>query len=262
MNPYEMNKMKILALEPQTSIDTKFIVEFNKPLICGQFLQLSVPGVGEAPISVSDFDGKKLEMTIRKVGRLTDALFDLQVGDSFYYRGPYGNGFDIEEFKGTDLIIITGGTGLAPVKQLAKHFINNPSDTSSFKMISGFKSPEDVLFADEFKEWKKSADITLTIDNEHENWSGDVGLVTQFVGELGLDKKRNKKIIVVGPPPMMKFMILELLKNGCKDEEICVSFERNMSCGLGKCGHCKIDETYVCLEGPVFSYTKARNLID
>ncbi len=262
MNPFEMYPMEITKVLKETDIDSTFITKFSKPLKSGQFLQLSVPGFGEAPISISDFDGEELHLTIRKVGRVTDAIFNLKPGDNLHYRGPYGNGFEIDRYKDSNLFVITGGTGLAPVKQLVKHFINNPKHSKSFTLLSGFKSPDDILFKDEFIEWQKKVDLTLTVDSGDDSWNGDVGLVTQYINSLNLNKTENKKIIVVGPPPMMKFTLIELIKNGCKPEDIWVSFERNMSCGIGKCGHCKIDETYVCLEGPVFPYTKALELID
>lgn len=261
MNPYLMEQVKILDIQKETEIDYTYTLAYDKALMPGQFLQLSVPGVGEAPISVSDFETGKLYMTIRKVGRLTDAIFDLSVGDALYVRGPYGNGFDYTDFSGSDLKIIAGGTGLAPIKKVIKHFKGN-SDVNSLEVLVGFKSPEDILFEDEVKEWSDSGVATVTVDHGNDEWTGKTGLVTQYLKDFDLSNMDNCKIIVVGPPIMMKFVTLELLKLGINAEQIWVSFERKMSCGIGKCGHCKIDETYVCLEGPVFKYTKAVTLLD
>jgi len=261
-NPYLMEKIKVLDIKPETDIDYTFTLEYSKPLIGGQFLQLSIPGVGEAPISISDFEENRLDMTIRKVGKLTDEIFNLKPGDYLYARGPYGNGFDISEYKDSKLIVIAGGTGLAPVKSIIKHFINNKNEVKSLEVLLGFKSPKDILFKETLEDWSNRTNLTLTVDNGDGDWTGNTGLITKYIADLDLSDVNNTKIIVVGPPIMMKFTTLELLKNNIPEENIWVSFERKMSCGIGKCGHCKIDETYVCLEGPVFKYKKAKKLID
>lgn len=261
-NPYLMERIKILDVKPETEIDYTFTLEYSKPLIGGQFLQLSIPGVGEAPISISDFEENRLDMTIRKVGKLTDEIFELKSGDFLYARGPYGNGFNLDDYKDSNLIVIAGGTGLAPVKSIIKHFINNQKEVRSLQVLLGFKSPKDILFEETIKDWSQKSQVTLTVDNGDENWTGNTGLITKYISNLDISDVKNTKVIVVGPPIMMKFTTLELLKNNFLEENIWVSFERKMSCGIGKCGHCKIDETYVCVEGPVFKYEKAKKLID
>jgi anaerobic sulfite reductase subunit B len=256
-----MDKLEILDIIPETAVDSTYILAWDKPLKPGQFLQLSLPGVGEAPISVSDFEPGKLFMTIRKVGRLTDAIFALQAGDHLYARGPYGNGFEYRDYFHSHLKVIAGGTGLAPVKKVIKNFIGN-DQVAGLEVLLGFKTPDDILFKEEIQAWVDSGVATLTVDNGNENWRGHTGLITQYIASLNLDDREGSKFIVVGPPIMIKFVILELLKLKVPEENIWVSFERTMSCGIGKCGHCKINETYVCLEGPVFRYTKAKNLLD
>ncbi len=261
-NPYLPKEYKILDIKPQTDIDVTYKIAYEGKLVGGQFMEISIPGVGEAPISISDFDDASMDMTIRKVGRLTDKIFDLKVGDSLYMRGPYGNGFDLNQFRGKDLVIIAGGTGLAPVKNPIRYFVNNPSEVKQLEIMLGFKTPKDILFPEEIAEWEEKCHVCLTVDQPVEDWDGKTGLITTHVSGLDLSDVKNKVAIVVGPPIMMKFMTLELIKKGFKEENIWVSFERKMSCGIGKCGHCKIDETYVCLEGPVFNYVKAKNLLD
>ncbi len=260
-NPYLPEKIPVLDIKKETSVDWTFTLAWDRPLTPGQFLQLSVPGIGEAPISVSDFEDGKLYMTIRKVGRLTDALFGLEPGDCLYARGPYGNGFVDSDFFGSDLKVIAGGTGLAPVKKVIKNFIGSDR-LESLEVLLGFKTPDDILFRDEVESWVKRGIATLTVDDAPEGWRGNTGLITRYAAGLNLDNRENGKFIVVGPPVMIKFVTLELLRLRIPEENIWVSFERNMSCGIGKCGHCKIDETYVCLEGPVFTYTKAKRLLD
>lgn len=262
-NAYLATPFTILDIVQESAIDWTYTIAYSGPLIGGQFMQLSIPGVGEAPISISDFTDTTLNMTIRKVGRLTDAIFNLVPGDSLFMRGPYGNGFDLDVFKDHHAVVIAGGTGVAPVKNLIATLLEKKTGNLSARVVVGFKSPQDVLFKETLSAWQQDHEVTLTVDKEpSEPWEGKVGLVTEMIPSLdGLDPATTKAV-VVGPPMMMKFTTLALLKAGYLPENIIVSFERNMSCGIGKCGHCKIDETYVCLEGPVFSYTQAVKLLD
>lgn len=261
-NPYLPKAYKILEIRKETEIDFTYKIEYSGPLVGGQFMEISIPGVGEAPISICGFDDNSLEMTIRKVGRLTDKIFDLKPGDKLFMRGPYGNGFNINLFKGKDVAFIAGGTGLAPIRKTIDYFATNPTDLKNLEVLVGFKTPNDRLFIDDLERWSKTAKVTITVDNAVDGWTGETGLITTHIDKLDLSDVGNKIAVVVGPPIMMKFTTLELIKKGFKEENIWVSFERKMSCGIGKCGHCKIDETYVCVEGPVFNYTKAKRLID
>lgn len=261
-NPYLPKAYKILEVRKETAIDYTFKVAYEGPLVGGQFMEISVPGVGEAPISICHFDDHSLEMTIRKVGRLTDKIFDLTAGDTLYMRGPYGNGFDLDNFRGKNVAFIAGGTGLAPVRKTIDYFASNKDQINSLEVLIGFKSPSDQLFVEDIKRWSLDHAVTVTVDRADESWQGETGLITTHIQGLDLSQVSDKIAVVVGPPIMMKFTTLELKKQGFKEENIWVSFERKMSCGIGKCGHCKIDETYVCLEGPVFNYVKAKTLID
>jgi anaerobic sulfite reductase subunit B len=262
MNPYLTMPMPILSIEKETKIDWTFSFPYNKPLSYGQFFEISIPGVGEAPISVSDFNDNVLYMTIRKVGKLTDSIFNRTIGEYIHFRGPYGNGFTIDNLRYHNIIVIAGGTGLAPVRGLIRNIIINQSEYKSIHIITGFKTPDDILFKQDLSDWQETSTLTLTVDKPVDGWTGKTGLVTDFIPRIPSLKDPDTKAIVVGPPLMMKFATLALIKEGLSQENIIVSFERNMSCGLGKCGHCKIDETYVCLEGPVFPLTKAMHLID
>lgn len=261
-NPYMPRPYTLIATQKETEIDTTFVFEAKDRFIGGQFMQLSIPGVGEAPISISDFDEDSLTMTIRKVGRVTDRLFAMKPGETLHMRGPYGNGFKQEWFRDQDMVVIAGGTGLAPVKNTIDAFVSNPETIKSLQIIVGFKSPKDVLFEQTLNQWQEKVPMTITVDQGDDTWPYAVGLIPSHIKHLDLTNVANKTVIVVGPPMMMKFTTLELLRLGFVEENIWVSFERKMSCGIGKCGHCKIDETYVCLEGPVFNYTKAKTLMD
>ncbi|PAB59848.1 anaerobic sulfite reductase subunit AsrB [Anaeromicrobium sediminis] len=261
-NPYVSFRLPIIDIVKETDIDYTYRFESDIKPENGQFLEVSLPGIGEAPISISDFGDGFIDLTIRKVGKLTGEVFDLAIGDYLYARGPYGNGFLLENYIGKNLIIVAGGTGLAPVRSIINYFYDNMHELKSFKLIVGFKSPKDILFKDDIERWKGKIDVTLTVDKGDENWKGNTGLVTEYIKKLEILDKEKTEAIVVGPPMMMKFSNIELMNREVPEDKVWVSFERKMSCGIGKCGHCKIDDTYVCLEGPVFNYTKAKNLID
>lgn len=253
---------EILEVIEHTEIEYTFRMEFKGDVKPGQFFEVSLPKYGEAPISVSGIGENYVDLTIRKVGKVTDEIFKNYVGDKLFLRGPYGNGFDIENYKNKEVIVVAGGTGLSPVKGIVDYFSSNKEDCKSFTLISGFKSPKDILFKEDIKVWEKNMNLILTVDGAEEGYTGNVGLVTKYVPELEIKDKENVQVIVVGPPMMMKFTVLEFLKLGIKEENIWISQERKMCCGIGKCGHCKIDDTYICLDGPVFNYVKGKELID
>lgn len=259
-NPYAFQAVKILNFYDETPIDRTYELEWADSVPLGGFFEVSVPGVGEAPISISEHKDGVLFMTIRRVGKVTDVIFNKKMGEHLYLRGPYGNGFTENFIPKGPVTVIAGGTGLAPVRGLVdKLSLERPSE---LELLVGFKSPGDLLFEETLKTWESRFRAIVTVDHGAEGWSGNTGLVTKYIPSLTLSDVAVRTFVVVGPPIMMKFVTLELLKNGVSEDNIVVSFERNMSCGIGKCGHCKIDETYVCLEGPVFGFAKAKHLID
>lgn len=253
---------EILDVIKHTEIEYTFRMAFKGDVKPGQFFEVSIPKFGEAPISVSGIGENYVDLTIRRVGKVTDEVFNNYVGDKLFLRGPYGNGFDINNYKDKEVIVVAGGTGLSPVKGIVDYFSNNTNDCKNFTLISGFKSPKDILFREDIKTWEKNINVILTVDGAQEGYQGKVGLVTKYVPELDIKDIKSVQIVVVGPPMMMKFTVLEFLKLGIKEENIWISQERKMCCGIGKCGHCKIDDTYICLEGPVFNYSKGKDLID
>lgn len=261
-NPMVPTACKILSVIQETDIEWTFRVESNFQANHGQFMQLSIPKIGEAPISISEIGKDYMDFTLRAVGKVTNEIFEKQVGDFLFLRGPYGNGWPVEELKNKHLVFITGGTGLAPVRSLLNQFYNDINSVKSITLISGFKNKESILFKEELNKWKDKFRTFYTLDNDSiEGWNS--GLVTNFVKEVDFNSFNNDyAVIVVGPPIMMKFTGLELKKNNVPDENIWMSFERKMSCAVGKCGHCRIDETYICLDGPVFPYSVAKNLVD
>lgn len=251
----------ILRVLKETSAEYTFRVQCDLETKHGQFFQLSIPKIGEAPISVSGKGDGYVEFTIRKVGRLTDGIFGLGEGDTLFMRGPYGNAFPVEQFEGKDLLVICGGTGMAPVKTMLNYFYDHPDLVKSVHLIAGFKDIHSVLFTEEIAKFRDRFDCYFCLDNS-EAPGFHKGFVTEYIKEMPVSEWEDYHIVIVGPPAMMKFSALECIKNGAAEEKMWVSYERKMSCAVGKCGHCKINETYVCVEGPVFNYTKAKNLLD
>lgn len=245
-----------------TDIEYTFRMTYEGDVKPGQFFEVSIPKYGEAPISVSGIDNGLIDLTIRKVGKVTDEIFEHYEGDRLFLRGPYGNGFDVELYKGKELVVVAGGTGLSPVRGLVDYFSRHPEEVRSMTLITGFKSADDILFRKDLARWKKTMDLVLTVDSGQETEDCRVGLVTEFIPDLSPEDISSAAAVVVGPPVMMRFATQALLKRGFAEENIWISHERKMCCGIGKCGHCKVDDTYICLDGPVFNFTKGVRLID
>jgi sulfhydrogenase subunit gamma (sulfur reductase) len=231
----------------------------------GQFVQVSITGIGEAPISVSSSPtrGDYLELGVRKAGTLTGAMHELKAGDIIGLRGPFGTFFDTEAMKGKDLLLISGGCGLAPMRALIQYVQDCRDDFGKVTVLYGAKSPDDILYKDELIEWQNSDNLACqyTVDNVPQGtcWDANVGLITELIPPLQIDVLKTIAV-VVGPPVMYKFVISELNTKGVKDENIIVSLERYMKCGVGKCGHCTIDHLYCCIDGPVFSLNQVAGL--
>lgn len=261
-NEYIPQLSTIREVIRHTDLEYTFRMEFEGEVKPGQFFEVSIPKFGEAPISVSGIGEGTVDFTIRRVGKVTDEIFENYAGDKLFIRGPYGNGFDVSDYKGKELVVIAGGTGLSPVKGVVDYFAVHTEETAGATLIAGFKSPGDILFKDDFKFWKEKIKVIQTVDTAPEGYEGPVGMVTKYVPELQFENIENTAFICVGPPVMIKFTILEILKLGVPEKNIWISHERKMCCGLGKCGHCKIGATYVCLDGPVFNYVDGKELMD
>ena len=230
----------------------------------GQFNMLYVFGIGEVPISVSGdpaADGP-VRHTIRDVGAVTHALCTRQPGQEVGVRGPYGNGFPVEEMHGHDLLIIAGGLGMAPLRSLLWYALDNRDKFGNVTLMYGAKTPRDMLFREELSSLTNVDAITtlLTVDrNPDGDWKHHVGLLPTLFDHVEIDAGRTYAA-VVGPPVVYKFVLRELLARNFAKDRILMSLERRMKCGVGKCGHCTIGYKYTCIEGPVFTYWDAINL--
>lgn len=262
-NPYVPVPSEILEITKHTDKEWTFKTKTDtKGVKPGQFYEISLPKFGESPISVSGIGEDSVDFTIRNVGKVTNEIFDYEKGDTLLLRGPYGNGFDMNEYKGRDLVIVAGGSALAPVRGIVQYVFDHRDEFHSFKLIVGFKSPKDALFKADLEKWSEKLDVLMTVDGADAGYTGNIGLVTEHIPKLSYADKNNVSAVVVGPPMMMKFSVIEFQKLGMKDKDIWVSYERKMNCGIGKCGHCRMDRTYICLDGPVFNFEFAKSIDD
>jgi len=264
---YEIKKGRILRVKKITDSEKLFEIVLpggeNLNHEPGQFVMISLLGVGEAPFSISSSPTKlgSFELVIRDVGKLTHALHRLKAGDEVGIRGPFGKGFPVHILEGSDLLFVAGGLGIVPLHSLINYAIDNRRDFGKVNILLGCGKPEDLLYSDELDEWTKRLDVNFecTVDRADSGWKGNVGLITSLIPGVNLDPVRTFAV-VVGPPIMYKFVITELLEKGIPERQILVSLERHMKCGLGKCGHCQINGVYCCQDGPVFSYDKIKNI--
>jgi NAD(P)H-flavin reductase len=224
----------------------------------GQFVEVSIPGIGEAPISISSSPthSGSFQLVVRNVGSVTRSIHSLKPGDKVGIRGPFGTHFPVDSLmKGKDIIFICGGLGLVPVRSAINYVLDNREDYGDVRILFGARTPADRLFIDEVVEWtsKEKVNYMETVDRGDEQWTGNVGVITTLMTDMMLDPAKTIAIIC-GPPVMYKFAILSLKNMGMADQNIYMSLERNMKCGVGKCGHCQINQLYVCQDGPVFRW--------
>ncbi len=222
----------------------------------GQFTEVYIPGVGEAPVSVSGTgpDGVIIQ-TIRSIGTLTEYLFKLGKGDLIGIRGPYGKGWPIEKLEGKDILIIGGGIGLAPLRPVIKAVEKDRSRYGRLSILYGARTPSLLLYKYEFEEYREipNSELLLTVDHADETWTGNVGVVTKLIPEASVDPE-NAIALVCGPEIMMRFTVKALEERGFRENQIYISLERRMKCGVGLCGHCQVGPYFVCRHGPVFPY--------
>ncbi len=252
----------VVKVEQMTDTEKLFELKLNSGRELGhqpgQFITISVMGIGEAPISVSSSPTKKggFELVVRQVGRLTGALHRLTAGSHVGIRGPFGTNFPIEEAKGKDVLFVGGGIGLVPLRSFINHVLDHRDDYGRVMILFGSRNPAERLFRDELDEWAKRDDVEFleTVDRADDSWKGNVGVITTLFPKLEFEPDRTV-CTIVGPPVMYKFVLLELDEQKVPHENMFLSLERRMKCGVGKCGHCQIQDLYACKDGPVFRYS-------
>jgi sulfhydrogenase subunit gamma (sulfur reductase) len=225
----------------------------------GQFVEVSVAGIGEAPITITSSPTQKggFELVIRRIGNVSGAVHALTPGDKLGIRGPLGDGqYPVEEAKGKNLVFICGGIGLVPQRSFINYVLDNRGDYGEVAILQGTKCYDQRLFTDEIAEWEKRDDVQMleTLDEPDERWKGNVGVVTTLVSKVTTDLK-SAVVLICGPPIMYKFVLMALEEYDVPHGNIFLNLERKMKCGVGKCGHCQINDVYCCMDGPVFRYS-------
>jgi sulfite reductase subunit B len=267
-NPYQPITGEITDIIDESPTIKTFVVvpEENFKFETGQFVELTLPGEGEAPFtpSSSPTDTKRMDITIMKVGRVTALLHECKKGQKVGIRGPFGNGYPIDNFAGREVYIVGGGVGLAPIRSLFLTLVDRIKDFKSVVCRFGARTPDDFIYKKTlFGPWQEidGVDIKLTVDEANGDWKGNVGVVTTILAPNDVNVKKAVAV-VCGPPIMMKFTTSKLLEFGFAAKDIYLSMEKNMSCGVGKCGHCMIGKYYVCQDGPVFAYEQIKDYPD
>ncbi len=260
----------LVESDPLTEVEKFFRFSFDRggghSYLPGQFYEISVPGIGEAPISITSSPSREgdetFEMVVRKVGSVTNALHTMEEGARVGVRGPFGTSFPVEDaMKGQDVLFICGGIGLVPVRSAIEYVLDRRANYGNVTILFGARSPADRLFVHELATWRDREDVTFdeTVDVGDSDWHRNVGVITTLIPKLETNPGKTIAIIC-GPPVMYKFVLLELAKLRIPPDRIYVSLERHMRCGVGKCGHCQINGLYACQDGPVFQFSEIQQI--
>jgi sulfite reductase subunit B len=247
----ETPAIKTIRMRPKEEISFK----------TGQFIEMTIPGSGEAPFTPSSQPKIKdiMEVTVMRVGKVTQRIHELKKGDKVGLRGPFGKGYPLDTFRGREILVMGGGCGFAPLRSLMYSVFELSGELKKLYFRGGCKNPSEFLYRKEIESSakRKDLDLELTVDKGDSSWKKHVGLVTTILGGVKMDFAKGVAV-VCGPPIMMKFATIKLLDLGFKEDNIYLSMEKNMSCGIGKCGHCRLGTYYACKDGPVFTYSRIK----
>jgi sulfite reductase subunit B len=228
----------------------------------GQFLEVSLHGYGEIPIGMASSPTRPhtFDIVVRTVGRVSTAINRLEAGESLFVRGPLGNGFDLDVLRGHPVLIVAAGIGLCPTRSLIQYILDRRDEFGRFTLFFGVRRPKEQLFPDDLARWRASSEVEFheTVDRPDPTWKGNVGVITTLFRRTRVTA--DTRVVVCGPPIMYRFAIAELDGIGIAHEHIFLDLERRMKCGIGKCGHCQMNDKYVCVDGPVFSYAAVEHL--
>ncbi|MDQ1300393.1 MAG: hypothetical protein QG637_310 [Chloroflexota bacterium] len=265
---YIPSPAKIAKVEQLTALEKLLTVELPAGQSLGhdpgQFVEVSLFGVGEAPISISSSPSRSnghFQLCVRKVGDVTAALHNLKAGATIGVRGPFGHGFPVDQMRGKDILFAAGGLGLAPARSLINQVLDQRGDFGRVIILYGAKNPSELLFRDELEVWANRKDIEfhVTVDRPDATWVGNAGVITTLFKLITINP-RSAVAVTVGPPIMYRFVLMELLSKGIPETQIWMSLERRMKCGVGKCGHCQINNLYCCQQGPAFTYAQVKGV--
>lgn len=261
-NPYRPIETEVLETLTETPTIRTLRLKPKEEITfeTGQFIELTIPGVGEAPFTPSSNPITKevIEISIMRVGKVTEEVHTLKQGDTVGLRGPFGTGYPLDVFKDQELLVVGGGCGFAPIRSLMYELFNHSGEFKKVLFRGGCKTPSEFLYRSEIEQWsnRDDIDVLLTVDEAgNGDWNGRIGVVTTILDGTPIDCKTGYAV-VCGPPIMMKFTTMKLRDMGFPESNIYLSMERNMSCGFGKCGHCRVGTYYACKDGPVFRFDK------
>ncbi len=265
-NPYKPIPAKLLDVIEESGTIKTFVLKPERPILfeAGQFIEMAVPGMGEAPFTPSSSPAvsEQMDVTVMRVGKITEALHALSPGAMLGLRGPLGKPYPVDtDFKGKEILVVGGGVGLAPLRSLLYALLDRIDTYKKVVVRFGARSPQDIIYKELMKKWRTDSpmDFVISVDaDDTGKWQGPVGLVTTIMDGLPINIS-EAVAVVCGPPIMMKFATLKLIELGFADSQIYLSMEKNMSCGIGKCGHCRLGPYFVCEEGPVMTYDKIKN---
>ncbi|MFA6430968.1 MAG: FAD/NAD(P)-binding protein [Candidatus Margulisiibacteriota bacterium] len=266
-NPYKSIRTRVEKVITETSNIKTFVLKPEEPLsfLAGQFMLVTVPGVGECAFTPSS-DPKALdtiEFTIMRAGQVTAQIHALKEGDYVGLRGPYGKPYPLKDYHGKEVYVVGGGVGLAPLRALLFALNHEIEDLKKVVVRFGSRSPSDICYKDTIESWgkRKKTNMLISVDNADPSWKGNVGLVTTILKDDDINVK-NAVAVVCGPPIMMKFVNTRLLDMGFAPKDIYLSMEKNMSCGIGKCFHCNLGPYFICKDGPVFTWEQIKDIPD
>jgi len=231
----------------------------------GQFVEVSVPGYGEATFAITRIHNNKKEwaLSIKRIGHLTKMLHRASIGDTIGIRGPYGNHFPIDDWYNKSIYIIGGGIGMAPLRPVIDHILSSRKKFGPLHILFGARTPQDIIYKEDLKQWQEDPSISLvtTIDLPHEGWTGRIGLVPQVIKDIQCSPQ-NAIAVLCGPPVMIKFSIATLYELDWKADAMYTTLEMKMQCGIGQCGRCNIGEKFICKDGPVFRLDHITEFVD
>jgi sulfhydrogenase subunit gamma (sulfur reductase) len=265
-NIFMPREATIVRSKQATDTETHFTLKMNDGVAMeyepGQIVELSLPGYGEIPIGFASSPTRKntFDLVVRSVGRVSSAVNRLEKGQSLFVRGPLGHGFELDKFRGHDVLIVAGGIGLCPTRSFIQYILDRREEFKRFILFYGVRESSLQLFRGDLADWRDSNDVEFyeTVDKSDPTWTGNVGVITTLFPKVEISPET--RTVICGPPIFYRFVVAELDKLGVPRENIYVDMERRMKCGVGKCGHCQINDKYVCVDGPVFTFTDVQGL--